>query len=510
MSVLPIQPKEPSGRRNSRAYLRSFSELLERASGSGLVPPQAVEIEQSLLGAMMIDKVAANRVMEVLGDRTLEDSPFYREGHTAIYRAMIDLDSKSEPIDLLSVTGRLRLNGTLEDIGGPAYLVELTSKVVTTANVEAHARMLLEKFLARELIRTCEEVKLRAFVGEDDTFELLDMAESSLFRLSETRHRRSFLRMDKLAHEAIENLEHIRDHHSSTTGVASGLTDLDEMTGGWQKTDLIILAARPSQGKTALALTLARNAALNPIREHRVPVAVFSLEMGAQQLVLRMLCSEAQVDMQAARKGRLSNEDWKKVSHAIGRLHDAPIFIDDTAGITPLELRAKCRRLKATENIGMVIVDYLQLMEVSRSMDSREREISTISRSLKALGKELNIPVIALSQLNRGVESRTDKRPMLSDLRESGAIEQDADIVMFIYRPETYGIENYEDGRPTEGTAEVIIGKQRNGPIGDVRVAFRGNVGRFDNLAYMPEFESPDEGSSTNSSSNSNYSAPAF
>ncbi len=498
MSVIPIQAKETIGKRQSRAYLKSFSELYERVSGTGLIPPQAVEIEQSLIGAMMIDKVAANKVMEVLGDRTLEDSPFYRDGHTAIYRAMVDLDSKSEPIDLLSVTSRLRLNGTLEEIGGPAYLVELTSKVVTTANVEAHSRLLLEKYLARELIRTCEEVKLRAFIGEDDTFELLDQAESSLFRLSETRHRRSFMRMDKLSHEAMEHLQFIHDHHTAVTGVASGLTDLDELTSGWQKTDLIILAARPSQGKTALALTLARNAALNPVKEHRVPVAVFSLEMGAQQLVLRLLCSEAQVDMQSARKGKLSGEDWKKVSHAISRLHEAPIFIDDTAGITPLELRAKCRRLKATENIGMVIVDYLQLMEVTRSMDSREREISTISRSLKALAKELNVPVIALSQLNRGVESRPDKRPMLSDLRESGAIEQDADIVMFIYRPETYSIETYDDGKPTEGTAEVIVGKQRNGPIGHVRVAFRGNVGRFDNLIYMPEFEQLEPKTSVN------------
>ncbi|MBS1904345.1 MAG: replicative DNA helicase [Bacteroidetes bacterium] len=458
-------------------------------SGSGLVPPQAVEIEESLLGAMMIDKVAANRALEVLGDRTLEDSPFYREAHTAIYRAMVDLDSKGEPIDVLSVTSRLRLNGTLEEVGGPAYLVELTSKVVTTANVEAHARLLLEKYLGRELIRTCEEIKLRAFLGEDDTFELLDQAEGSLFHLSETRHRRSFQRMDRLSHETMEHLQHIHDHHSSITGVQTGLTDLDEITGGWQKTDLIIIAARPSQGKTALSLTLARNAAMNPIKEHRVPVAIFSLEMGAQQLVLRMLCSESQVDMQSARKGRLSGEDWKKVSHGISRLHEAPLFIDDTAGITPLELRAKCRRLKATENIGLVIVDYLQLMEVSRSMDSREREISTISRSLKALAKELNIPVIALSQLNRGVESRPDKRPMLSDLRESGAIEQDADLVLFIYRPETYGIEQYEDGKPTEGTAEIIIGKHRNGPIGQARVAFRGSVGRFDNLIYMPQFE---------------------
>lgn len=489
MSLLPIKSKDAPGARQSRNYLRSFSELYEHVAGTGLVPPQALEIEQSILGAMMIDKTAANRVLEVIGDRTLEDSPFYREAHTAIYRAITALDEKRESIDLMSVTQRLRFDGALEECGGPAYLVELTSKVVTTANVEAHARLILEKYLARELIRTCEEMKLRAFVGEDDTFELLDQAESSLFKLSETRHAKSFLRMDKLAHSTIDYLEKIHDRDTSVTGVSSGLDDLDEITNGWQKTDLIVLAARPSQGKTALALSLARNAAIVPEGKDKIPVALFSLEMGAQQLVLRILCAEAQVDMQKARKGKLGADEWRKVSAAIGKLHAAPIFIDDTAAITPIELRAKCRRLKQTENIGLVIVDYLQLMEVSRHMDSREREISMISRSLKALAKELNIPVIALSQLNRSLEARSDKRPMLSDLRESGAIEQDADLVLFIYRPETYGIEQYDDGKPTEGTAEIIVGKQRNGPIGTSRVAFRKDVGRFESLLFIPDFD---------------------
>lgn len=496
MSVIPIPSKELPGSRGSRNYLRSFSELYDRVAGTGLVPPQAVEVEQSLLGAMMIDKMASNKVLEILGDRTLEDSPFYREAHTAIYRAIVALDEKSEPVDILSVTNRLRVDGTLEEIGGPQYLVELTSRVVTTANVEAHARLILEKFLARELIRTCEEVKLRAFVGEDDTFELLDKAEADLFSLSETRHRRSFAKMNHLAHETIEYLEKIHSSKSNTTGIPSGLSELDEITSGWHKTDLIVLAARPSQGKTALALSLARSAAMNPIKEQRTGVAVFSLEMGSQQLVLRMLCAEAGVDMQSARKGKLRAEDWRKVAGAIGKLSESPIFIDDTPGITPLELRAKCRRLKQTENIGLVIVDYLQLMEAGKHLDSREREISMISRSLKALAKELNIPVIALSQLNRSLESRSEKhkRPMLSDLRESGAIEQDADLVLFIYRPETYGIEFYDnDAKPTKGTAEVIVGKQRNGPIGTARVAFRGDIGRFENLIDIPDFDQPAE-----------------
>jgi replicative DNA helicase len=501
MSVIPIPSKELPGSRQSRNYLRSFSELYDRVAGTGLVPPQVLEVEQSLLGAMMIDKMAANKVMEILGDRTAEDSPFYRDAHTAIYRAIVTLDTKSEPIDILSVTNRLKVDGSLDEVGGPAYLVELTSKVVTTANVEAHARLILEKFLARELIRTCEETKLRAFVGEDDTFELLDKAETDLFRLSETRHRKSFQRMNHLAHETIEYLEKIHDRDTHTTGVPSGLTELDDITSGWQKTDLIILAARPSQGKTALALTLARSAAMNPVKEERVGVAFFSLEMGAQQLVLRMLCSEAGVDMQSARKGKLKADDWRKVASGIGKLNDAPIFIDDTPGITPLELRAKCRRLKQTENIGLVIVDYLQLMEAGKHLDSREREISMISRSLKALSKELNVPVIALSQLNRSLESRSEKhkRPMLSDLRESGAIEQDADLVLFIYRPETYGIEQYDDGANTQGTAEIIVGKQRNGPLGTARVAFRGDVGRFDNLINIPSFDQPAERSYSSS-----------
>ncbi len=505
MSILPIPSKEFPGSRGSKNYLRSFSELYDRVAGTGLVPPQAIEVEQALLGAMMLDKQAANKVLEVIGDRTLENSPFYRDNHTAIYRAILALDATGEPIDILSVANRLRADGTFDEVGGTEYLVELTSKVVTTANVEAYARLIIEKFLARELIRTCEETKLRAFTGEDDTFELLDKAESELFKLSETRHRKSFSKMNRLAHETIEYLEKIHARDSHTTGVPSGLHELDEITSGWQKTDLIILAARPSQGKTALALTLARAAALNPKKEERVGVAVFSLEMGAQQLVLRMLCSEAGVDMQAARKGKLKADDWRKVASGISKLNEAPIFIDDTPAITPLELRAKCRRLKQTENIGLVIVDYLQLMEAAKFMDSREREISMISRSLKALAKELDIPVIALSQLNRAIESRGDKhkRPMLSDLRESGAIEQDADLVLFIYRPETYGIELYDDGTTTQGTAEIIVGKQRNGPIGTARTAFVREYARFENLVNIPSFEQPAE-------RNYSSSEPAF
>ncbi len=492
MSLEPIQPKIIPGAKNTRLYLKSFSELYEKLSPHGLIPPQAVDLEEALLGAMMLDKSSANRGIEVLGDRSLDDSPFYRDAHTTIYRAMLTLDHRSEPIDLLTVKTQLSMDGKLEEVGGPAYLVELTSKVVTTVNIESYARIILEKYVARELIRICEEVKLRAFEGELDTFNLLDEAEGYLFQLSETRHRRSFHPIKQLAFDTMKMLDQIKDQHNGLTGVTTGLLDLDQLTSGWQPSDLVILAARPSQGKTALALSFARNAALPQHPMPKVPVAIFSLEMGAQQLVLRMLCAEAKVDMQKARKGQMNDEEWRRMSLTIGRLSESPIFIDDTPGITPLEIRAKARRLKARHNIGLVIVDYLQLMSAGRNMESREREISMISRSLKALAKELNIPVIALSQLNRSVETRNDRRPMLSDLRESGAIEQDADVVLFIYRAETYGLETTMvkgESVPAAGVAEVIIGKQRNGPIGEVAANFQKQFGRFENYANWPEFD---------------------
>jgi len=493
VSLEPIPQKIIPGFRNTKTYLKSFSDLFDKLSPGGLVPPQAIEFEQSLLGAMMIDKTSSNKAMEVLGDRGHDNSPFYREAHTLIYRAMVSLDNRNEPIDLLTVTNQLRLDGKLEEVGGPSYLVELTTQVVTTVNIESHARVVLEKHIARQMIRICEEIKLRAFTGEFDTFNLLDEAEGLLFELSETRHRRSFHGIKQLAHDTMKMLDKINGQHNGLTGVTTGLTDLDTLTSGWQKSDLIVLAARPSQGKTALALNFARTTALHPDPALRTPVAIFSLEMGAMQLVLRLLCAEAKVDMQRARTGRMDDEEWRRMSNSIGKLSEAPIFIDDTPAITPLEIRAKCRRLKAQHNIGLVIIDYLQLMSGGgHGMESREREISMISRSMKALAKELDIPVMALSQLNRGVESRNDKRPMLSDLRESGAIEQDADIVMFIYRAETYGLEQTQvkgEAVNSEGIAEIIVGKQRNGPIGEVAATFLKQFGRFENYANWPSFE---------------------
>lgn len=509
MSLEPIPQKVIPGFRQSRNYLKSFSELFEKLAPGGLVPPQAVEFEQSLLGAIMIDKTSANKALEILGDRSHDDSPFYREAHTTIYRAMVTLDNRSEPIDLLTVTNQLRLDGKLDDVGGPSYLVELTTQVVTTVNVESHARVILEKYIARELIRICEEIKLRAFEGQFDTFDLLDEAEGFLFKLSETRHRRSFKPMKSLAFDTMKMLDKIKGQHNGLTGVTTGLTDLDNLTSGWQKSDLIILAARPSQGKTALALNFARTTALHTNPELRTGVAIFSLEMGAMQLVLRLLCAEAKVDMQRARTGRMDDQEWRNMSMAIGRLSEAPIFIDDTPAITPLEVRAKCRRLKAQHNIGLVVIDYLQLMSAGHNMESREREISMISRSMKALAKELDIPVIALSQLNRGVETRNDKRPMLSDLRESGAIEQDADIVMFIYRAETYGLEKTMvrgEAVDSQGIAEIIVGKQRNGPIGEVAATFLKHFGRFENYANWPSFEALPEAGGNNAA----LGEPAF
>jgi replicative DNA helicase len=306
-----IPQKVVPGFRSAKTYLNSFADLFDKLAVNGLVPPQSVDVERSILGAMMIDKTSVSKVIEIIGDRTLEDSPFYREQHTHIYRAIIALDDISEPIDLLSVTNKLRQDGKLEACGGSAYLVELTSEVITTANVEAHARIILEKHVAREIIRTCEEIKLRAFMGEEDTFDLLDQAEAALFRLSESKHRKSFQHMKGLAFEAVEALEKIHGQATGITGVTSGLRDLDNLTSGWQKSDLIILAARPSQGKTALSLTFARNAAMMPEKDKRTGVAYFSLEMGAMQLVLRLLCAEAKVDMQRARKGQLNDEEWR-------------------------------------------------------------------------------------------------------------------------------------------------------------------------------------------------------
>ena len=459
------------------------------SSTEGRVPPQAVDVEMAVLGGMLLEKEAISKAIEVL-----DESAFYKPAHQQIFSAMIGLFERSEPVDLITLIEELRRRGQLEKIGGEFYLTELTTKVTTAANIEFHAHIVLEKALMRQLIASSSEVASRAFSETEDALELLDEAEQRIFQISEQRMKKNFVSMNTAVHSTMELLESIHGKHSGITGVPGGFTELDNYTGGFQKSDLIIVAGRPSQGKTALVLSLARNASV----VHNVPIGFFSLEMSTQQLVMRLICAEARVDAHLVRTGRLPEDEWRKLSTSVGRLYKAKIFIDDTPALGILELRAKARRLKVEHNVGMIVVDYLQLMQGPKNAQSREQEISSISRSLKALAKELNIPVIALSQLNRAVEARGDKRPVLADLRESGAIEQDADVVLFVHRPEMFGIEKDESGNSTEGVAELILGKQRNGPTGSVRMAFIKQYARFENLtrtrddAFLPPGR-PDE-----------------
>jgi len=449
------------------------------------VPPQAQDVEMAVLAAVLIEKEAIPKVIEVI-----DANAFYKPAHQKIYEAMIALFEKSEPVDIVTVVEELRRRGTLEEIGGAQYIAELTQKVTSGANVEYHARIVLEKALMRSLIGAASEVATRAFNETEDALDLLDQDEAKIFEISERRLKRTFTPIKKAITDTFELLEGIHGKHGGVTGVPTGFVELDNLTGGFQKSDLVIIAGRPSQGKTALALALARNASLH--REKRSPVGIFSLEMSEGQLVTRLLSSEARVNAHLLRTGRLPEDQWKNLSRVVGRLAEAKIFIDDTPALPILELRAKSRRLKLEHGVGLIVVDYLQLVQGPKNIESREREISLISRSLKALAKELDIPVIALSQLNRSLESRSDKRPVLADLRESGAIEQDADVVMFVHRPETYGILEVkdEDGNilPTEGKAEIMVSKQRNGPTGLVRLAFVKEYAGFERLA-PPSFE---------------------
>ena len=440
------------------------------------MPPQDLSAEQSVIGAMLIDKNACSRAMELLSPES-----FYRDAHKFIYDAITGLSERNEPVDLITLIEELRRRGELEKIGGEYYLTELTTKVTSAANVEYHAHIVLEKALMRQLIISSSEVIGRAYNETEDALDLLDEAEQKIFQISEQRMKKSFVSMNTAVHSTMEMLESIHGKHSGVTGVPSAFTEVDNYTGGFQKSDLVIVAGRPSQGKTAFVLSLARNASIF----HEVAVGFFSLEMSSQQLVLRLICAEARVDAHSVRTGRLPEDEWRKLSTSVGKLYKAKIFIDDTPALTVLEVRAKARRLKAEHNVGLIIVDYLQLMQGPKNIQSREQEISTISRSLKALAKELNIPVVALSQLNRAVELRGDKRPVLADLRESGAIEQDADVVLFVHRPEMYGIDKDDNGEPTEGLAEIIVGKQRNGPTGTARLAFIKQYARFENLTRI-------------------------
>jgi len=441
--------------------------------GEGRVPPQAIDVEMSVLGAMLIEKEAIARALDLLTDEA-----FYKEAHRIIFRGMIALFDRSEPVDLVTLTEELRRRGELEKVGGSYYLTELTNYITSAANIEYHAKIVLEKALMRQLITSSNEISGRAYQDSEDAFDLLDEAEQKIFKISEMHLKRSFISMNQALHKTMEMLESIHGKHSGITGVPSGFTELDNITGGFQKSDLVVVAGRPAMGKTAFVLSAARNASV----EYDAPAAFFSLEMSAQQLVLRLICAEARVDQHKVRTGRLPEDQWQYLSTRIGKLARAKLFIDDTPSLGILELRAKARRLKAEHDIQMVVVDYLQLMQGPKGMDSREREISAISRSLKALAKELDVPVLALSQLNRAVEARSDKRPQLADLRESGAIEQDADVVMFVHRPEAYNIKE-EGGESTEGVAKIFVDKQRNGPVGTARLSFIKTYARFENLA---------------------------
>ncbi len=446
----------------------------------GKVPPQATDLEEAVLGAMMLEKDAVSAVIDIL-----KPEIFYKEVHQKIFAAILRLFAKSEPVDILTVTNELKSSGELEMVGGPYYITMLTSRIASGANVEYHARILIQKHIQRELIKISSDIIKDAFEDTTDVFDLLDKAEQGLFNVSESNLRRNFEDMTSLLKQAIDSIESAKNSDSHFSGVPSGYTDLDRVTNGWQKSDLIILAARPAMGKTAFALSMARNIAVN----YNKPVAIFSLEMSSVQLVTRLISSESELPASKLKKGDLADYEWHQLNTKIQSLADAKIFIDDTPALSVFELRAKCRRLKQQHGIQMVFVDYLQLMSLGKdNRGNREQEISTISRSLKALAKELDVPVLTLSQLSRNVENRpaSSRRPILSDLRESGAIEQDADIVMFIYRPEYYGMEQFEDGMNSKGIAEIIIAKHRNGPTANVRLRFVDRFAKFEELDAVP------------------------
>ena len=437
------------------------------------IPPQNLEAEQSILGGILLDNQALNAVLEVL-----TQADFYSDAHRKIFASIVDLSNRNEPADLITLSNILKDQKKLDKVGGVSYLASLVDNVGSAANIAYYAKIVKEKSIMRRMIEAATEILNNSYDVGMDVDQMLDQAEHAIFEISENKIRPSFSPMREILKSSFQTIERLYANKELITGVATGFDNLDDITSGLQKSDLIIVAGRPSMGKTAFALNIAQNAALLA----GVPVAVFSLEMAKEQLVMRMLAAEARVDSQRLRKGFLGETDWPKLTEAAGRLSDAPIYIDDTPAINVIEMKAKARRLMAENGLGLIVIDYLQLMRGSAYKDSREQEISEISRSLKALAKELSVPVIALSQLNRKVEDRTNRRPMMADLRESGAIEQDADVIAFIYRDEVY---NKSEDNPEKGIAEIIIGKQRNGPTGIVKLAFQEKFTRFENLAIV-------------------------
>ena len=444
-------------------------------------PPQFLAGERAVLGGLLIDNEALHKVLAVLSP-----DDFYKETHRDLYRSIMDLFEKGQPVDLVTVTKALQDSGTFERVGGIEFLTELVDEVFSAANIEHYSTLVKEKAVLRQLISKSTEIITRCYEDQESLDEFLDEAEQIIFSIGESRIQAGFVSAHDLMYESFQMVEMLYEHKQSVTGVPSGFTDLDYLTGGFQNSDLIIIAGRPAMGKTSFALNVAMNAAV----DHQVPSAIFSLEMSKEQIGLRMLCSKAKVNLRNLRTGFLGNEDWGRLTLGVGGLSEAPIFVDDSPALNPLEMRAKTRRLKKEKGLGLVVVDYLQLMRGATKSDSREKEISEISRSLKALAKELSVPVIALSQLNRKVEDRPDKRPHLADLRESGAIEQDADVIIFIYRDEVY---NKSEENPKKGEAEIIIGKQRNGPIGSIKAHFKAAYSTF--LPYTPIDEPPQDDS---------------
>jgi replicative DNA helicase len=443
----------------------------------GKIPPQAKDLEEAVLGAVLIEKDALTAVVDILKTDT-----FYVEAHKKIYEAILNLFSKSQPVDILTVAEELKSSGDLESVGGQAFIAGLTERVASAANVEHHARIISQKYIQRELINISTTIVNEAYEDTTDVFELLDKAEQNLFSIADQNLRRSSETMTDLVAKAIKNLEELRENGSESIGVPSGFQQLDAITSGWQNSDLVILAARPGMGKTSFALSLIRNAAVDFDRS----VALFSLEMSSLQLVNRLISIETELPMEKLKKGNLAMHEWQQLSVMVEKLVDAKIHIDDTPAINIFELRAKCRRLKSQHEVGLFVIDYLQLMSGTNADgkgSNREQEISQISRSLKSIAKELNTPVIALSQLSREVEKRGgSKKPQLSDLRESGAIEQDADMVIFLYRPEYYDMNEDADGNSLKGIAEVIIAKHRNGALATVPVRFIDKFAKFQDL----------------------------
>jgi len=451
----------------------------------GKIPPQAVDLEEVVLGAMMIDKKGVDEVIDIL-----HPDVFYKDAHRFIYESIFKLFESSEPVDLLTVSAQLKKDGHLEAVGGDFYLIKLTQKVASSAHIEFHARIILQKYIQRSLIKISNEIIEDAYKESTDVFDLLDNAEAKLYEVTQGNLKRSAETAQNLVIQAKKKIEEIANKEG-LSGIPSGFDRVDKLTSGWQPSDLVIIAARPGMGKTALTLSMARNMAVNA----EIPVAFFSLEMSSVQLITRLISSETGLSSEKLRTGRLEKHEWEQLNVKVKALEKAPLFIDDTPSLSIFDLRAKARRLASQHKIKMIIIDYLQLMTAGGSQKggNREQEISTISRNLKALAKELDVPVIALSQLSRAVETRGgSKRPILSDLRESGAIEQDADIVSFIYRPEYYKIEEWDDEErtPTQGQAEFIVAKHRNGGLDNIRLKFIGSLGKFDNL---DDFDSPFE-----------------